>query len=172
MPREMSAGESVSLSGQCVPQRMSHAVDWNSPDKACGRLLGRWALDRSFDTGARMTGMATFVAGADDDLAYHEQGALLLPDGQAFEAKRRYLFRPRCGGFDVMFAETPARLFHNVLLRLQDGALIGDASHQCGQDHYRSRYEFRPSGTLLVRHDVRGPRKRYRSHTTYIYQGL
>jgi Family of unknown function (DUF6314) len=143
------------------------AGNWGSPADVFGKLEGAWALDRQVAGTASMTGTAVFDPGKDGWLAYREQGQLRLTNGQAFEAERRYLFQPQPAGFAVFFMEEPPRLFHEVILMPVQRTLLGEAPHLCADDHYLSRYEFKPDGTFSIRHIVRGPRKDYRSDTMY-----
>lgn len=142
-------------------------AEWGSPEDVFSRLAGTWSLARSIDTGAAMSGLATFTRRSDDSLAYHEQGTLVLPGGQRFDAERRYVFRASPGGFSVFFAETPERLFHRiVLIPVRDG-LRGAAVHPCRDDSYVSTYDFHRDGRFTMTHDVSGPAKNYRSHTIF-----
>jgi hypothetical protein len=146
-----------------------HAKDftWGEPSRVFDLLRGAWSLSRQISEAASMAGMAIFTPAADDGLAYRECGTLRLANGTSFEAERRYVFRPRRGGFTVFFAETPPRLFHDVLLSAAGEALSGEATHLCAADIYVSRYTFRPDGSFSIRHYVRGPRKSYCSDTLY-----
>ena len=102
-----------------------------------------------------------------DGHAYHEQGRLHLVGGQMFDAERRYLFRPSVGGFEVLFAEAPPRLFHRVALSRDGAALVGSGVHHCGADRYDSVYAFRDGDTFSIRHAVRGQNKDYTMTTHY-----
>jgi Family of unknown function (DUF6314) len=140
--------------------------DWRlSGDLAA--LVGAWALDRHIEGVAAMSGTAVFEAGESGWLAYREAGWMRLTSGQSFHAERRYLFQPRSNGFAVFFAETPPRLFHEVVLSEERGLMSGEAVHRCSQDLYRSRYAFRADGTFSIHHSVSGPRKSYRLDTLY-----
>ena len=140
--------------------------DWHlSGDLAA--LIGAWALDRHVEGVATMSGTAVFEAGEPGWLAYREAGSLRLASGQSFHAERRYLFQPRSSGFAVFFAETPPRLFHDVVLGEERGLISGEAVHRCSPDYYRSRYTFRSDGTFSIHHSVSGPRKSYSMDTLY-----
>jgi hypothetical protein len=155
---------------------------WGGPDDVLDGLAGAWFLERviagqgsnqgSMPQGSMpqgsMSGAATFRRLESGGLAYREEGRLLLPSGEAFDAFRDYLYDRVSGGFAVFFPETPPRLFHEIRLRAEaGGALIGAAEHLCGQDHYATRYAFHPDGRFTLHHDVRGPRKDYASTTVY-----
>jgi hypothetical protein len=142
------------------------ACDWRLSGGLTA-LIGAWALDRHVEGAATMSGTAVFEAGESGWLAYREAGCLRLANGQSFHAERRYFFRPRSGGFAVFFAETPPRLFHEVVLSEERGLISGDAVHRCGQDLYQSRYAFRADGTFSIHHSASGPRKSYCVDTLY-----
>jgi hypothetical protein len=114
-----------------------------------------------------MTGAAIFTRQADHRLEYHEQGRFRLPAGQIIDAERHYIFEEHDGGFTVLFAERPPRLFHRIALERSGANVVGTGMHLCGDDRYDSRYEFHPDGSFLIRHAVCGPRKNYVMHTTY-----
>jgi len=118
-----------------------------------------------------MTGTAIIANLSGGQFQYHEQGHLHLADGQVIEAERRYLFEECRGGFTVLFAESPPRLFHRIVLNSAGSSLVGHAMHLCGEDRYDSRYEFRADGSFIVEHAVRGPRKRYAIVTNYSRRG-
>jgi len=115
-----------------------------------------------------MQGLATFTPLDPDGLAYRERGRLKLLTGTELEAEREYFFRGHARGFDVLFTETPSRLFHAIeLAACDDGVLNGSADHLCNFDRYQSTYTFRPEGGFVIRHAVSGPRKDYTMVTTY-----
>lgn len=130
-------------------------------------LLGSWVLDRTVDDGSAMAGEANFVPRCDDGVDYRERGLLTLPGGQSLDAERRFIFIENEGGFAVLFAETPPRLFHRVTLRRDGASLVGVATHLCSADLYETSYEFRPGEGFVVEHRVSGPRKRYVIVTRY-----
>jgi hypothetical protein len=136
-------------------------------------MAGRWSLQRAVEgkhsSQGSMQGVATFRRLENGLMAYREQGRLRLPGGETFDAFRDYFYDRLSAGFAVFFAETPPRLFHEIRLRAEaTGALVGAAEHLCGQDHYATRYTFRPDGGFVVHHDVRGPRKDYAMTTLYV----
>ncbi len=128
-----------------------------------------WAFERIIDDAASMNGIATFApCGGDESLAYHEEGSLCLANGQLFGAIRDYHFQYRQDGFAVFFAETPLRLFHEILLtRNALGELTGSASHQCNNDLYTSSYKFASTMRFSIEHVAFGPRKNYISRTQF-----
>ena len=143
-----------------------------NPDLVLDGLTGCWSLTRIVhgnDTNqGSMQGIATFRRLESGLMAYREEGRLLLPSGETFDAFRDYLYNRISNGFAVFFCETPPRLFHEIKLRnAGTGALVGTADHRCGDDHYATRYAFQPDGGFDIRHDVRGPRKDYTMTTHY-----
>jgi len=135
-------------------------------------LAGSWSLHRLVDNGASMSGTATIAGCADRQFEYHERGQLRLADGREIEGERRYIFEECDGGFSVLFAENPPRLFHRIVLNRTGSSLIGGGMHICGEDRYDSRYEFRADGSFTIEHAVRGPRKRYAIETRYARRTL
>jgi hypothetical protein len=92
---------------------------------------------------------------------YRETGALILND-QRFHAERSYLWHEDTGRIWVRFAD--GRDFHDF-----DPKIGGLASaHLCGADMYRGGYELSDWPRWSVTWDVSGPRKDYRSITTYV----
>ncbi len=135
-------------------------------------VIGAWSLARHISDDSRLNGRATFVDGMTGSVDYHEQGALTLPSGETFEAYRRYVFRPTALGFSVWFVETPLRLFHEITLTPEAGGWVGQAVHHCGDDEYRSRYDFRTPNHFTINHHVDGPRKAYTMVTHYHRESL
>ena len=141
------------------------------------RLLGSWSLTRSVSDGSRLVGQAAFERLTPESLDYHEQGILTLANGESFEAFRRYVFQETASGFSVWFAESPLRLFHEIVLQPEDSKEIvlqpedsgwrGEAEHLCGADLYRSRYHFTGPDSFSIEHRVDGPRKGYTMVTHY-----
>lgn len=131
------------------------------------RLRGVWAIRRSISNGAALTGMAAFTQLTDDKLHYDERGELVLADGHRFAATRSYVFHRSGAGFDVYFADEPAKLFHAISLVERNGIWIGNGDHPCRDDLYQTRYAFRADDTFIIAHTVRGPRHHYDMETTY-----
>jgi hypothetical protein len=145
---------------------------WGGPDDVLDRLAGTWTLERVIagkdGNAATLNGTATFRRIENGMMAYREEGRLLLPSGEAFDAFRDYLYDRVTQGFAVFFPESPPRLFHEIRLRADGGgALIGEAEHLCGRDRYATRFAFQPDGRFTLHHDVRGPRKDYAMATVY-----
>lgn len=141
---------------------------WDDTSQVMTRLAGAWAFDRVIEGQASMKGLATFTPLDAERLAYRERGRLILQTGTELEAEREYVFHARCQGFDVLFKESPPRLFHTIELAASDGgALSGSAGHLCNLDHYQSTYTFCADGGLIIRHVASGPRKDYTMTTTY-----
>lgn len=127
-------------------------------------LRGNWSVNRHIDdrlTGGEsiFTGTASFT-GAATTLAYRETG-VLSHGGTRMQAARSYLWQCQPDRAHVMFdAQRP---FHEV--DLKDSAAT--ARHLCGDDLYLGSYAFEGADTWQVTWDVEGPRKHYRSVTTY-----
>jgi hypothetical protein len=145
------------------------AIDnWGDASEVVTRLAGAWAFNRVIEGQGNMQGLATFTLLSASSLAYREQGRLKLQNGTELEAEREYVFRERSRGFDVLFKESPPRLFHAIELAASDGgALSGSAGHLCNLDHYQSTYTFCGDGGVIIRHVVSGPRKDYTMTTIY-----
>lgn len=130
-------------------------------------LVGVWSFRRSVSGGSIMTGQATFVPAGGDRLSYAETGTLTLADGKDYAFERHYIYELRGGGFRVLFDEKPPRLFQDVELELNGGALIGSGFHNCAPDVYSSAYRFDLPVGFRIAHDVSGPRKAYAIVTDY-----
>jgi hypothetical protein len=141
---------------------------WGPPEGVFARMIGTWSFERRISNRASMTGSAIFEPTGDGEARYREAGRLRLAGGQEFDAAREYLYHQRETGFAVFFPETPPRLFHTVIL-VPGGSctLVGEASHLCGHDHYRTGYEFLPDRSFRIEHAVRGPRKDYVTTTLF-----
>ncbi|MGP9819592.1 DUF6314 family protein [Salinarimonas sp. NSM] len=142
-------------------------MSWDAPETVLAALDGCWTIDRVVEGLATLRGSARFTPIGGGEVAYAESGTLVLADGRGLRAERRYVFRPALGGFDVLFDETPRRLFHRILPVPQGDALVGRAAHLCGADTYESTYRFEPDASLRIVHRVRGPTKDYVSRTLY-----
>jgi hypothetical protein len=124
-------------------------------------LEGAWTMRRRITHGngtvAALNGACAFRPGK-DGLRQSERGLLDL-DGQSFEARQDYLWRP---GPEIRFAD--GRPFHAI-----GAGRRPEAEHRCGEDHYRVSYDFDAlgSGTWATYWRVRGPRKTYTMRTTY-----
>jgi len=132
-----------------------------------GSLTGSWLLRRSIDNGASMSGTATIACQDAGRFTYHERGRLRLADGQEIDAERRYFFEGCDGGFRVLFAESPPRLFHRVVLDRSRSSLVGEGTYLCGEDRYDTHYRFDADDSFVIEHAVSGPRKHYRIETRY-----
>ncbi|MFM9925788.1 DUF6314 family protein [Variovorax sp. H27-G14] len=140
---------------------------WGTPDTVFDALIGAWALERTIEGQARMSGTAVFSPLGPHMLKYREEGRIRLADGKEFDGHREYLFERAPAGFLVHFAETPPRLFHAIAVVPDGDALAGSATHLCTPDTYDSGYRFLPDGSFTIRHTVHGPRKSYLSATAF-----
>lgn len=143
------------------------AAAWTSARMIVSQLTGSWSLERRISGGVIMGGTALFATGEADGLLYRETVRVKLPDGGELDGERRYIFKEAVGGFDVLFCETPLRLFHHVEPARLEDRLRGGAIHYCGADTYESIYDFIDDGTFTVRHLVSGPKKDYLIETQY-----
>ena len=96
-----------------------------------------------------------------DGARYVERGQLIMGD-QRFEAERSYLWKTAGTRISVLFAD--GRPFHDF-----DPEAGGQAAeHLCGADLYRGGYDLSDWPRWSVTWDVWGPRKDYRSVTTFL----
>jgi hypothetical protein len=144
---------------------------WGTPDTVFERLEGAWDLDRTIEGNATMTGIAGFTRMETGQLKYREEGRIRLPDGQAFDGHREYVYERSPDGFSVFFAEAPLRLFHGIAIVREGDALVGSAGHLCAADQYDSTYRFLADGAFVIEHLVKGPRKDYLSRTAFTRRG-
>jgi hypothetical protein len=140
---------------------------WGTPDTVFDQLEGAWDLDRTIEGKATMVGVAGFARLETGQLKYREDGRIHLPDGQAFDGHREYVYERSPDGFSVFFAETPLRRFHDIAIVREGDALVGVAGHLCAADQYDSVYRFLADGTFVIEHLVKGPRKDYLSRTVF-----
>jgi hypothetical protein len=130
-------------------------------------LLGKWQFTRDIPGYASMKGDAIFQQTADDQILYREEGELISGDYTSSFFKE-YLFEKAPGGFAVYFKEMPKRLFHTVVLeKSEENLWCGSTEHQCLCDHYASTYMFFAHSQFSITHQVKGPRKDYKSITLY-----
>jgi len=127
-------------------------------------FIGAWDIartiaDKSGGPDGRFAGQATFHPRPDGWLDYVETGTLTVGDGTPMRAERRYLWRVDGQGAEVRFAD--GRPFHAFDW---DGAR---ATHPCGDDTYRVRYDFSGWPEWIAAWDVTGPRKDYRMVTRH-----
>ncbi len=142
------------------------APDWH-PETVLEILLGKWQFTRDIPGHASMKGSAIFQKTAGDQILYREEGELITGDYTSSFFKE-YLFEKAPGGFAVYFKETPKKLFHTVILELSaENLWWGNTEHQCLCDHYASTYAFFARGQFSITHQVKGPRKDYKSITLY-----
>jgi hypothetical protein len=140
---------------------------WGTPDTVFNRLEGAWDLDRTIEGKATMVGVAGFTRMETGQLKYREDGRIQLPDGQAFDGHREYVYERSPDGFSVFFAENPLRRFHDIAIVREGDALVGAAGHLCAADQYDSVYRFVADGSFVIEHLVKGPRKDYLSRTVF-----
>jgi hypothetical protein len=130
-------------------------------------LQGVWAFDRQVTPGGTMTGRAVFEQAGHSTYDYEEQGSLTLDTGTTHDVARRYSYRLIDNEIHVYYADgvDSGKLFH--VLDAADER-VAQAEHLCGQDLYKSKYEFDlPYGFKII-HEVKGPKKDYLSETTFM----
>jgi len=126
--------------------------------------VGRYKVARQIED-ARAKASSTFegeaeIVATQDGATYTERGFLVMGE-QRFAAERTYLWRSAGTRIDVLFAD--GRPFHDF-----DPVAGGKATeHLCGADWYRGGYGLTDWPVWTVTWDVEGPRKSYRSVTTY-----
>jgi hypothetical protein len=128
-------------------------------------FCGRWSLARRIEDlragqSGTLHGEARFEP-APGGLAYREEGVLHL-GGARFASSRSYLWLE--SGFNVIevrFAD--GRFFH----RFCSDEVRPAAVHDCGDDQYRVRYDFRRWPRWRAEWRVVGPRKDYGISSEY-----
>lgn len=125
---------------------------------------GRWRLERRIENAlgpeAAFDGEAVF-AGDAAELVLTEAGRLALAGQGAFQAERRYLWRPDGAGIATFFED--GRAFHRF-----DPALdVVEAAHWCDPDTYKVRYDFSAWPLWRAEWRVTGPHKDYLMRSVY-----
>lgn len=130
-------------------------------------FLGRWRIEREIadrcGPDAVFAGQARIEEGT-GGWTYHETGLLRFADGGAFEAERRYLWRPGNGAIAVLFDD--GRAFHTIPL---EG---GGDRHLCAPDIYDVVYDLSRWPYWEAVWTVTGPRKDYVMRSRYRQQDL
>ena len=155
----------MTLNLQTTPVNLPHGIGQTMFE----RLSGRWRQSRTIVPGGQYMGVAHFVPAENGCLRYTEEG-VLTPDGVGpVQSRRTYLYKIDDGRIDVLFDESPPRLFHSIEDFQDSGSDVvsHESMHVCGQDTYRSTYEFRSDKSFVIRHRVTGPRKNYVMTTVY-----
>lgn len=167
---------------------------------ACRAFQGNWRIRRtiksalpSFPSGT-LEGQASFLpryptsdnSGRTFDLEYLyvESGTLLLSNGAALNAKKRYVYRysEADDQLSVWFVKTDKDLevdylFHNMEFipptdATKAGPSIAKAEHLCVDDMYETEYRLFFQGISLLqfetKHSVKGPSKDYVATTTFV----
>jgi hypothetical protein len=144
----------------------SDHIELRSAGDVFSVLAGTWQLSRTIGEW-NFRGRAVFFPHGPDELRYEENGILSRQGTSDITASRRYIYRYEAGQIAIYFDERPERIFEILDLRLTpNGAWEAEAEHACHPDHYVSHYAF-GSGTIMIRHAVRGPRKDYEMVTNY-----
>ncbi|WP_341366375.1 DUF6314 family protein [Yoonia sp. BS5-3] len=127
---------------------------------------GKWVLDRQIadaraGQNGHLTGHAVFTRRSESVLEYCEEGRLQMGQGPALQATRRYIWHFDAGQVAVQFDDEAP--FHRFALT---PTAVGE-DHLCGDDLYRSTYDFADWPKWECRWSVVGPRKDYVSTTRY-----
>ena len=129
---------------------------------------GLWRLERRISDAlgpdAVFSGTARFTPDG-QGLILDEAGRLDLAGQGAFQAERRYLWRPDGAGVAVFFAD--GRDFH----RFDPGQGAAVADHWCDPDTYKVRYDFSLWPRWQAEWRVTGPRKDYTMLSVYTRDG-
>jgi len=126
---------------------------------------GAWRIQRDIsdlrilETGT-LEGQATFTPDA-DGLRYHETGQLRFAGSAPVLAERRYIWTFQADIITVTHADGSP--FHSF----ERSAGFTATPHLCGQDLYQGTYSFTQFPDWQVTWQVTGPRKDYRSVTSY-----
>ena len=131
------------------------------------QLNGTWAFERNSPGQATMTGVAIIAEIEPDLSSYEENGTLTTAEGRTFQFSRKYRYRATEEALDILFDETPPRLYQSVSLVTRNGGWAGSGFHLCSPDEYRSDYSFDPPDRFATTHHVTGPRKSYIIETRY-----
>jgi hypothetical protein len=130
-------------------------------------FTGEWQLTRQIAdnlTGkaSQFKGRASFTQDGDQSV-YHEVGRLMLAGAPPMTSERRYFWRQSNDQIDVFFDND--RPFHTI-----DFA-TSQSKHWCDPDQYDVRYAFQAWPMWTSEWWVKGPRKDYTLHSTYMKEG-
>ncbi|MEL6167756.1 MAG: DUF6314 family protein [Pseudomonadota bacterium] len=134
--------------------------------KTATDFLGLWDLHRLIDDFAsgRTGELVGHVAFAIDGhyVRYGEKGRLVIPGQRDLHAERTNYWRDASeGNIEVLFQDR--RPFHIIQLT----AGCPSATHNCGADRYDVEYDFSAWPDWSAIWQVKGPRKDYRTTSTY-----
>jgi hypothetical protein len=135
--------------------------------KVFKNLEGGWQLERVIAPGGVIVGLAEFKPLSKSQYYYKEQGRLTLDDGRLIEdVSRAYDYRLESDVIKIYYADGPdnGKLFQTLEFSGETKAI---AEHLCGDDLYKSEYEFYLPESFTIRHQVKGPKKDYISETKY-----
>lgn len=130
-------------------------------------LEGVWQIERTITPGGALVGQAEFKSFSQSQFHYYEQGRLTLEDGKVLEdVSRSYDYRLEGGVIKIYYADgvDNGKLFQELEFISDSKAF---AKHLCGDDLYKSEYEFHLPKSFAIRHEVKGPKKDYISETKY-----
>lgn len=129
-------------------------------------FAGQWLLTKEISNGFSFDGEAVFSPNTDGDLLYEETGALRDDKCRMEGARARYVFRFAKDKMEMLYPESPPRLFQRFCLA-GENECAADSTHLCGSDLYRSRLLITGPDQFQLIHSVKGPQKDYRIIATY-----
>lgn len=130
------------------------------------KLKGKWCVDRTIDPGGVFQGDAVFNVLSDTEYEYTETGEMTFDNGHKVEAYRSYIYRLEEEAIAVYFNDGQSRgqLFHRIEI---DASGEATTEHLCLQDLYKTKYKFDLPDQFTIQHDVKGPKKDYRSLSVF-----
>ncbi|MEM8536805.1 MAG: DUF6314 family protein [Pseudomonadota bacterium] len=132
---------------------------------AAADFAGEWRMSRQIDdlrigeSGA-LYGTVSFTHDG-DTLRYEEKGTLVFASAAPIKAQRAYIWR--FAGKHVEVAYANGAPFHSFPLVAEAAA----TPHLCGDDTYNGVYAFADFPQWQLTWNVTGPRKNYRTVTTF-----
>lgn len=130
-------------------------------------LDGMWKIDRIIKPGGVMTGQVEFRPVSETQYHYTEQGRLTTEAGNVIEdVTRAYIYKFENNTIQIYYADGPDNGALFQTLNFIDKS-CATAEHFCGQDLYKSEYQFNFADSFTIRHIVTGPKKDYVSETVF-----
>lgn len=129
-------------------------------------FAGPWNLNKEISNGFTFAGEAVFSPQADGELLYEEAGTLRGDNCSMEGARARYVFRFAKDKVEMLYPESPPRLFQRFCLEPNQGC-AADSTHLCGADLYQSRLLITDPDQFQLIHSVKGPQKDYSIIATY-----
>jgi hypothetical protein len=130
-------------------------------------LDGMWKIDRIIKPGGVMTGQAEFRPVSKTQYHYTERGRLTTEAGDVIEdVTRAYIYKFEDNTIQIYYADGPDNGALFQTLNFIDES-CATAEHLCGQDLYKSEYQFNFPDSFTIKHVVKGPKKDYVSETVF-----